>query len=107
MLIQAPFMIGILDDPNTSGRELHLDFTDEFRALPREQQPKVLEQYLGQLQQEILRVPEDSADRQGMLMIQQVAEQLLPHIAAGEVSMQESIVIELQQGSPLGRFFAE
>ena len=104
MLIEGPFKIGFLDDPNTTGSELRLDFTDEFRALPLEQQATVFKDYLSQLHEKILATPENDNNKQGMLMVQQVAEKLLPHVAEGEIPLHETIVIQLQLGSALGRF---
>lgn len=104
MFIEGPFKIGILDDPNTTGSELHLDFTEEFRALSHEQQAATLKGYIGQLYREILTTPENSTDRQGMLMVQQVAEKLLPHIVQGEIPLNETIVVQLHIDTALGRF---
>ena len=104
MLIEGPFKIGFLDDPNTTGSELHLDFTDEFRTLPQNQQVAVIKDYIGRLHEKILATPENDNNRQGMLMVQQVAEKLLPHVAEGDIPLNETIVIQLQLGSALGRF---
>ncbi len=106
MIIEGPFKVGIIEDPNTINTELHLDFTDEFRALPQDQQGTVIKDYVRTLQHDILAQPEESEDRQGMLVLQQVTEQLLPHIKQGEIPLHETIVLELQQGMLLGRFIA-
>ena len=104
MLIEGPFKFGIKEKENTIGRELHLEFTLEFRDLPQEAQTVSLKDYIRELQNKILGSAKDSADKQGMLIIQQVAEQLLPHITAGEFPLNETVVIEIQSESTLRRF---
>ena len=104
MLIEGPFKLGVVENQNTLGHEIHLDFTPEFRELNQEQQYSLLKDYLQRLQKEILAVPENSDDQQGMLMVQQVAEQLLPLVGAGQLPFNETIIVEVQRGSPLGRF---
>ena len=41
-----------------------------------------------------------------MFILQQVAEQLLPHIAAGEIPLHETIVIGLKMDMTLGCFIS-
>ncbi|MCP4239952.1 MAG: transcriptional regulator, partial [bacterium] len=38
-------------------------------------------------------------NRAGMLIIQQIVEQLLPHVEAGDLEIAESIIIQIQQNS--------
>lgn len=49
----------------------------------------------------ILAEAEDSDDRAAMLVVQQVSEQLLPHVAAGEIPLTETIVIQMGSDSPV------
>jgi hypothetical protein len=106
MIIDAPFKIGILDSV-TGGRELHLDFTEEFRHLNIAQQADEFNNYIHGLINQISRLDEDDANRQGMITIRQIAEQLLPHIEANEIPLEETIVIELQQDNPFGNIRLE
>ena len=53
------------------------------------------EQYLQELQRGITSLPEDDPNRAGMLIVQQIAEQLFPHIANGELEMGETIIVEI------------
>jgi hypothetical protein len=89
------------------GRELHLDFTEEFRAKTQEQQASSAKAYIQHLQKETQSLPEDNSDRQGMLNLQQVSEHLLPHLTEGEIPLTEIIVIELQSDSSLGIFIPQ
>ena len=106
MIIDAPFKIGILDTA-TGGRELQLDFTEEFRHLNLAQQADEFSNYLNRLINQISRLDEADANRQGMITIKQIAEQLLPHIETNEIPLEETIVIELQHSSPFGNIRME
>ena len=95
MLIEGPLKIGVLDDPAQPGRELHIDFTADFQALPTADQVEVFSRYLKALQQGIRSLPEEDPNRAGMLIVQQIAEQLLPHLGGGELELNETIVVEM------------
>ena len=101
MEINGPFNIGTLQN-DMGGHELHLDFTAEFRALNSAQQADAFQNYINSLINEISRLDEKETNRQGMLTILQVAEQLMPHIQANEIPLEETIVISLQQDNPFG-----
>ncbi len=101
MEITGPFKLGTLQN-DSGGQELHLDFTAEFRAMNLAQQVDSMQNYINSLINEISRLDEKDANRQGMLTIVQVAEQLLPHIQANEIPLEETIVISLQQHNPFG-----
>ena len=91
MDIQGPLKIGILDDPGTTGRELHLSFTDEFKKLSLESQGAVFREYLSDMGKEVGARDEQDRNRSGMLIVQQIGEQLLPHIQAGEIGRNQAI----------------
>jgi len=95
MLIEGPLKVGVVDDPAQPGRELHVRFTDAFRALGLQEQGTVFSRYLAELEGGIDRLGEGDADRAGMLIIQQLAEQLLPHVVSGELELDETIVVEM------------
>jgi hypothetical protein len=101
MEINGPFKIGTMQN-DMGGYELHLDFTTEFRALNIAQQADAFQQYINRLINEISQLDEKDSNRQGMLTILQVAEQLMPHIEANEIPLEETIVINLQQDNPFG-----
>lgn len=101
MEINGPFNIGTLQN-DMGGHELHLDFTAEFRTMNNAQQVDAFQNYINSLINEISRLDEKDANRQAMLTILQVAEQLMPHIQANEIPLEETIVISLQQDNPFG-----
>lgn len=95
MLIEGPIMIGVLDDPGQPGRELHINFSAEFQALDLQGQAASFARYLGELQQGIDALAEGDRNRIGMLIVQQVSEQLLPHIVNGELELDDTIIVEM------------
>lgn len=100
MHIDGPLKIGVLDDPAQPGRELHIDFTHEFQELEQSGQVQSFADYLAFLGRNIESLPEDDSNRAGMLIVQQIGEQLLPHLQNGELELSETIVVEM------GRDFA-
>ncbi len=104
MQIDGPFRVTVVESQDTLGHELRLEFTEAFRALAVADQAGAMRRYLAELQRMILDEPQDSAERRGMLTIQQVAAELLPHIAAGEIPLGENIVIRIAPNSPMARF---
>ena len=101
MIIEGPLSIGIIDNDNGT-RELHLDFNDDFRALKLSQQAEAFHEFLLYLKSEIGVLEEDDPNRQGMMMILQISEQLLPHIEANEIPLDETIVVNLEVNNPFG-----
>jgi len=95
MLIEGPLKIGVLDQPDQPGRELHIDFTLEFQALELTNRAQRFAQYLNELNQGIAALTDDDPNRAGMLIVQQIAEQLSPHIASGDLELAETIVVEM------------
>ncbi|HEB81882.1 MAG TPA: transcriptional regulator [Gammaproteobacteria bacterium] len=101
MEISGPLSIGVLDNDNGS-RELHLKFRPEFRVLNLPQQTEAFQSFIQTLTAEINKLDENDANRQGMLTILQICEQLKPHIDANELPLEETIVVNIQTQSPFG-----
>jgi len=97
MEINGPLKIGVLETPDRQGWELHLDFRPEFRALALTAQASTFRGYLGDLAIGVVALAEDDRNRQGMLLVQQIAEQLLPHVENGDLDLSETIVVEIAQ----------
>jgi hypothetical protein len=101
MEITGPLNIGVLDN-DTGGRELHLSFKAEFRVLNLQQQSESFQKFIQTLINEIHKLDESDANRQGMSAILQVCQQLQPHIDANELPLEETIVVNIQTHSPFG-----
>lgn len=97
MDIQGPFKVGVVEPSPQGNYELHITFTDEFKAADLPQQGEQFRSYLEELGQALGTGGLDERDAQGVMLIQQVCEQLKPHIEAGEVALGETLVIEVQR----------
>lgn len=100
MLIHGPLTIGVLPHTHRQGYELHLSFTQDFRRMNLSDQGRVLGEYLAQLNEAIPNLAEDDRNRAGMLIVQQLVEQLLPHVEAGELALEDSIVVQIGPENP-------
>ena len=101
MEITGPLNIGVLDN-DTGGRELHLSFKPEFRVLNLPQQTASFQDFIKTLINEIHQLDEDDINRQGMMTILQICEQIQPHIDANELPLEETIVVNIQSHNPFG-----
>lgn len=101
MEIQGPFTVAVNDNSETGIRELHLGFKPAFQKLELNTRINTLQEYLAELQQNI-DLETDISNKQGMLTILQIAQQLHPHIATDEIPLEETIIIEMgtEQSSP-------
>lgn len=100
MVIEGPFIIHIVENPETLARELHLSFTPTFQALDAAARSETLASYAEELRTQIAAPDEDDRNRSGVITILQVAEQLLPYLQADEISLEETIVLEVHPGNP-------
>jgi hypothetical protein len=96
MEINGPFRVGVVEPSPHGNYELHISFTDAFKAADLASQGKQFRAYLDELS-EALRGDLDARNAQGVMLIQQICEQLQPHIEAGEVALGETLVIEVQR----------
>ncbi len=106
MEIDGPLKMGIVTQDNSLDREIYVDFTETFRNLSLPEQDRVFKNYIRQLKTRSETVKEENQERQGMLVVLQIAEQLAPHIRAGEIPLHETIVVEVQSDSMLGNLIS-
>ncbi len=102
MEIQGPLSISINDNTDTGIRELHLGFKPAIQQMPVTQRVQTIKEYATDLQAQSQQT-DDAANQQGMLLILQVITQILPHMEADEIPMEETIIIELgeSQANPI------
>jgi len=98
MDINGPINLAMEEKSDGMGSAIHLSFTDVFRLLDQDKQKNVLDSYLADLRKSI-DVEMKERERQGMLMVQQVMEQLYPHIVTGEIDLDDTIVVDIVQDS--------
>lgn len=106
MEIDGPLKIGIITQDNSLDREIHVDFTDTFQNLTLQKQGKMFNQYIDRLRSQARVIAKDNQERQGMLIVLQIAEQLAPHVEAGEIPLNETIVVEVSSESVLGNLIS-
>jgi hypothetical protein len=97
MEIRGPLKIAVAETPGQGGWELHIDFRPEFRDLPLRDQGTSFRAYLTDLAASLAGLAQDDRNRQGILLVQQIAEQLLPHVESGELALNETIEVEISQ----------
>jgi hypothetical protein len=95
MEIEGPFKIGIIEDPLNPDTQLEFTFSLEFQALAFEERGPALRDYIRRMEQMAGSLPEDSADRQGMQIVLQFAEQVLPHVESDELALDEPITVDI------------
>jgi hypothetical protein len=100
MLIEGPLNISIADPADGQGKVLIMRFSPEFQSLDLPAQGSGFREYIASLGQGIATIS-DEADRNkaGMMIVQQIAEQLLPHVENGELALEEQMVIQIRQES--------
>ena len=106
MKIDGPLKIGIVTQDNSLDREIHVGFTDTFQNLTLQEQGRVFNQYVEHLRSQTKAIAKDNQERQGMLTVLQIAEQLAPHVQAGEIPLNETIIIEVSSESVLGNLIS-
>ena len=97
MLIEAPFKISMVDKADSQSKELHLTFTDYFSNCELNQRISMFKKYINELANDIQKLPPDSQDRKGMMIIEQLTGELLPHIANDDLELDETIVVEINK----------
>ena len=101
MKITGPLKIGILEN-DMGGREVHLDFNDDFRILNQSQQTDTFRAFIANLSKDIDALDDSNPDKKGMLTIHQICEQIMPHLEANEIPLEETIVVSFQSENPFG-----
>lgn len=96
MQIQGPVRINIGEPADGQGRLLLMSFRPEFKAQPLEARGAAFADYLAELNAGVADPALDEANRMGMLIVQQVAEQLLPHVQADELDLEQEMIIQIR-----------
>ena len=97
MEINGPLKVGVVEPSPEGNYELHITFTDDFKAADLEAQGGRFRDYIAELGSALKAGKLQDRDAQGALLIQQICEQLQPHIENGEIALGETLVIEVQR----------
>lgn len=93
MDIKAPFDISV-QDPKPDLRELHFSFTDDFQVMSVEDRLETLRGYIESLIKHAQTL-EDTESQRGIITVIEITEQLLPHIQANNLPLQEILIVEI------------
>lgn len=97
MDITGPLKVGVVEPSPEGNYELHITFSDDFKAADSDSQGAQFRDYLAELGAGLDDGTLQGRDAQGALMIQQICEQLQPHIERGDIALGETLVIEVQR----------
>jgi hypothetical protein len=106
MLTEGPLNISLMET-DTGTRELHIDFSSDFKTLNIPERVEEIKKVINHLRAEINLLEESDPNRQGMLMILQITEEMLPHIETDNISLEETIVGEIQNSNPFGDLLSQ
>ncbi len=98
MLIEGPLKISIAEPADGQGKILVIGFQPDFQSLGLPERGQQFREYLVTLEQGIGSISsENDRNRAGMLIVQQVAEQLLPHVESGELALEDNMTVQIRQ----------
>ena len=103
MLIEGPMKIDIAEPADGQGKLLMVSFTPEFQEKALDDQVVAFRDYLASLESSITDVDDiDERTHQGMMIVHQFSEQLLPHIISGDLALDETMIIQIRQEQQAG-----
>lgn len=97
MDIQGPVKVGVVEPSADGNYELHIDFTEDFKAMGLAGQGEAMRDYLDVLATALDEPEQTLRDRQGMLLMQQICEQLAEPVRIGDLALNETLVVEVQR----------
>jgi len=106
MEIEGPLKYKIVSYDDSNDREIHVDFKEEFQSLELHEQANQFTNHVSSLRSHAAALEKDSQERAGMLFVLQFLEELVPHIQAGAVPLDEAIVVKVQEQSPLSNLIS-
>lgn len=97
MDINGPLTVAVAEPTPGGDYQLHLTFNEDFRATDLVSQGQVFTAYVAELNSACADPELDERTRQGMLLIEQIGEHLLPHVVAGDIPLSETLIIDVQR----------
>ncbi len=101
MEMEGPLKFKIVSYDDSSDREVHVDFKEEFLQLKLEEQASQFSDHVSSLKSQASNLEEDSQERQGMLFVLQFLEELVPRVQAGDIPLNETIIVKVMEESPI------
>mgnify|MGYP001544373526 CR=1 FL=1 len=96
MEINGPIKLCVVEPTPQGNYDMHIDFKDDFKAPGQAAQGETIRAYLAEIGAAQAGGLEER-DAQGVMLIQQICEQLQPHVEAGDIPLTETLVIEVQR----------
>ncbi len=95
MKIDGPLLISFRDDELQNKRTLEINFKEQFQQLELSSQVAELKKYIQSLFQNAEAIQDNQAEKEGVLLIMQICEQLLPYLQQDELDLSETIEFEM------------
>ena len=96
MLPDGPIQVGVLVADDGLSYTLEIKFNKGFQVLSVAAQGTTFRSYVLQIQQDIEAMDADSHDAEGAMIIFQVLAELLPHIEAGDLELEETLSVDVR-----------
>jgi len=106
MGIEGPLKFKIVSYDDSDDREVHVDFDEEFQQLKLEEQASQFSDHVNSLKSQAIDLEEDSQERQGMLFVLQFLEELVPRVQAGDIPLNETIIVKVMEESPIKKLIS-
>lgn len=97
---EAPFTAQLVAQENNQRRKLLLTFPAAFQRMEISAQATAMGAYMVELQQQARAAEDGSREQEGILIVLQIAEQMFPHIQAGEIDLSQTIEVEMEPAEP-------
>lgn len=106
MEIEGPLKFSIVSFESSDDHEIHAVFEEEFKNLELQEQANQFADHVSALQSRAGSLEEESEERKGILFVLQFLEELVPHVQAGVIPLDETIIVKVQDQSPLSNLIS-
>jgi len=89
----SPFNISV-HDPKPQLREMHLTFTPAFKKMSVNQRSESLHAHIASMIDQV-KLTTDTSIQQGLMIVIDLTEQILPHIESDSLPLNETLIVEM------------
>jgi len=83
------------------------NFKQDFQKLSIEEQATQFSEHVRSLQLQVDNLEDESQERQGILFVLQFLQELEPRIRAGDIPMNETIIVKVMEQPPLNKLISD
>ncbi|MEM7400440.1 MAG: hypothetical protein AAF304_00660 [Pseudomonadota bacterium] len=105
--MKGPLKFKIVSFDGSEDREVHVDFKEEFQKLSLSEQATQFDDHINSLKSQAAKLSEDSQERQGIVFVLEFLEELAPRIQAGEIPLNETIIVKVMEQPPLKQLISK